>query len=229
MSEAAWTFHTIARIRNDYTTKFAVPRQSDLVPQVLSRVVFEPDYRSPEALRGLEEWSHLWLVWVFHEAQREGWSPTVRPPRLGGDRRVGVFATRSPFRANRMGLSCVRLVGVEGGDLVVAGADLMNGTPILDIKPYLPYADCRPDAVSGFTRGLPDRLLTVSFPPELLDKVPEESREGLLAVLSHDPRPAYHMDPGRTYAFEFGKAHLQFRVEGGTLYVMEAEVAHDAC
>ena len=223
MKEAEWSFHVIAHIRNDYTSKFAVPRQSDVVPELLSRIVFEPAYSSRDALRGIDGWSHLWLIWIFHEADKKEWSPTVRPPRLGGNKRIGVFATRSPYRPNPIGLSCVRLVAVEDNALIVSGADLMDGTPILDIKPYLPYADCHPEAEAGFAGQLDERRLSVCFPPALLQRVPDESREALLSVLSHDPRPAYHHDPNRVYAFEFGSRRLRFSVAENVLTVLEVE------
>ncbi len=223
MKEAEWSFHVIAHIRNDYTSKFAVPRQSDVVPELLSKIVFEPSYCSRDALRGIDGWSHLWLIWIFHEADKKEWSPTVRPPRLGGNKRIGVFATRSPYRPNPIGLSCVRLVAVEDNALIVSGADLMDGTPILDIKPYLPYADCHPEAEAGFAGQLDERRLSVCFPPALLQQVPDESREALLSVLSHDPRPAYHHDPNRVYAFEFGSRRLRFSVAENVMTVLEVE------
>ena len=218
----------IARIRNDFTGKFGVPRQSGLVEEVLSTIVFEPPYRVPEALRGMEGWSHLWLIWQFHRAVRPGWSPTVRPPRLGGNERVGVFATRSPFRPNPIGLSCVRLVEVReepglGHVLVVAGADLMDGTPILDIKPYVPYADCRPEATGGFTDDTQKRTVRVECPGQLLEKLPEGSRAALLGVLREDPRPAYQDDPERVYGFPFAGHEVRFRVAEGVLRVLEVE------
>ena len=213
----------IARIQNPYDTKFGVPRQSGLAEQVISTVVFEPEYRVPEALRGIEEFSHLWLIWAFDRAEREEWSPTVRPPRLGGNKRVGVFATRSPFRPNAIGLSCVKLLGVEksaeGTVLKVAGADLMNGTPIYDIKPYLPYADCHPEATGGFTDRTEKRTLEVEIPEEYARRIPQKELEALKAVLWEDPRPAYQDDPERVYAFEFGGRNVRFRVEGKKLYV----------
>lgn len=217
----------IARIRNPYDGKFGVPRQSGLVEQVISEIVFEPEYRTPEALRGIEEFSHLWLIWAFDRAEREEWSPTVRPPRLGGNRRIGVFATRSPYRPNAIGLSCVRLVGVEKGKdgtvLKVAGADLMNGTPIYDIKPYLPYADCRPEATGGFTDRTEKRTVEVEIPEEIAGRMDAETLEALKAVLREDPRPAYQDDPERVYAFEFGGWHIEFRVEGRLLRVERGE------
>ena len=213
----------IARIRNPYDGKFGVPRQSGLVEQVVSTIEFEPEFRVAEALRGIEEFSHLWLIWAFDRAERDGWSPTVRPPRLGGNRRVGVFATRSPFRPNAIGLSCVKLVAVEKGNegtvLKVAGADLMNGTPIYDIKPYLPYADCRPEATGGFTDRTVKRTVRVELPEAYTKEMKQEEREALVAVLREDPRPAYQDDPERVYAFEFGGRHIEFKVDGDLLTV----------
>ena len=215
----------IARIRNPYDGKFGVPRQSGLVEEVVSTIVFEPEYRVQEALRGIGEFSHLWLIWAFDRAEREEWSPTVRPPRLGGNQRVGVFATRSPYRPNAIGLSCVRLIGVEKGKdgpvLKVSGADLMNGTPIYDIKPYLPYADCRPEATGGFTDRTEKRKVEVLIPEEYGKIMLPEEMEALKAVLQEDPRPAYQDDPERVYAFEFGGKHVEFRVEGTKLLVEE--------
>ena len=215
---------TIARIRNAYDGKFGVPRQSGLVEEVVSTIVFEPEFRVAEALRGIEEFSHLWLIWAFDRTEREGWSPTVRPPRLGGNQRIGVFATRSPYRPNAIGLSCVRLLGVEKGKdgtvLKVAGADLMNGTPIYDIKPYLPYADCRPEATGGFTDRTEKRTVTVEIPEETTKKMNPEDRKALEAVLREDPRPAYQDDPERIYAFEFGGRHVEFRVADQVLSVI---------
>ena len=220
--------HIIARIRSDFPTKFGIPRQSGLVEDLRASVVFEPEYRNPDALRGLEEFSHLWLIWQFSQAVRENWSPTVRPPRLGGNTRMGVFATRSPFRPNPIGLSCVRLVGMEkdpelGHVLVVAGADLMDGTPILDIKPYLPYADSHPEALGGFTGNVGGKVLEVDFPPELLDQVPEDKREALIGVLSRDPRPSYQHDPERVYGMAFAGLEVRFSVDGDVLHVRAVE------
>ena len=222
--ENGFSVKFIARVRSDFQTKFGIPRQSGLVEELESRVVFEPEFRNPDALRGIEGFSHLWLIWQFSAAVRGGWSPTVRPPRLGGNARMGVFATRSPFRPNPIGLSCVRLLGVEHGAegpvLRVAGADLMDGTPILDIKPYLPYVDCRPEAVGGFAPAAPERRLTVECPPELLAALPEGSRAALLGVLAEDPRPAYQNDPERVYGFGFAGAEVRFRVEEERLFVL---------
>ena len=215
----------IAHIRSDFPTKFGIPRQSGLVDELRSTVVFEPEFRNADALRGIEGFSHLWLIWEFSECVGKPWSPTVRPPRLGGNTRLGVFATRSPFRPNPVGLSCVRLLGVEqtkdGAVLQIAGADLMDGTPIYDIKPYVPYADCHPDALGGFTTNADDFLLSVDFPAELLRKVPENRQEALLAVLSHDPRPSYQSDPDRIYGMEFAGFDIRFRVKEKKLCVTE--------
>ena len=222
-----FTMKTIARIHSDFAGKFGVPRQSGLVDSLESWVVFEPEYRNPDALRGLEGFSHLWLVWVFDQAIREGrWSPTVRPPRLGGNARLGVFATRSPFRPNPIALSAVALAGIEetrewGPALRVLGADLVDGTPILDVKPYLPYADCLPSASGGFASAPTGETLTVEFPPELLERVPPSRREALRAVLALDPRPRYQEDPQRVYGFVFAGREVRFTVEGGTLRVRE--------
>lgn len=218
----------IARIKSDFATKFGVPRQSGLVESLRAEVVFEPEYRVPEAVRGLESYSHIWLIWQFSQAVRENWSPTVRPPRLGGNRRVGVFATRSPFRPNALGLSCVRLEGVEltpdrGPVLHVAGADLVDGTPIFDVKPYLPYADSRPNASGGFTDRTPRRVLEVEISPELLERVPEPKRPALLGVLANDPRPSYQTAPERVYGLTFAGLEVKFRVDGETLYVLSVE------
>ncbi len=215
----------IARIHNDYEEKFGVPRQSGLVEQVISTVVFEPEYRVEEALRGIEAFSHLWLVWLFDRAERDTWSPTVRPPRLGGNKRMGVFATRSPFRPNPIGLSCVKLLETaktrEGTVLRVGGADLMDGTPILDIKPYLPYADCRPEARGGFTESAPKRRVAVIIPESLRGNLTNEQAEALEAVLREDPRPAYQDDPERVYGFRFGGLEIRFRVQNGVLIVTD--------
>ena len=218
----------IARIRSDFSTKFGIPRQSGLVEELEAAVVFEPEYRNPDALRGLEGFSHLWLIWEFSQARRENWSPTVRPPRLGGNRRLGVFATRSPFRPNPIGLSCVRLLGVdlhtpEGPVIRVAGADLMDGTPIYDIKPYLPYADCKPQAVGGFASVPKEASLEVDCPGELLALVPEGKRAALLGVLAQDPRPQYQDDPERVYGMAFGGLEVRFRVVGDRLTVCQVE------
>ena len=217
--------HVIARIRSDFPAKFGIPRQSGLVEDLRAQVVFEPEYRDPAALRGLEGFTHIWLIWQFSENLREGWSPTVRPPRLGGNERMGVFATRSPFRPNPIGLSCVRLEGVEwdapdGPALAVAGADLLDGTPILDIKPYVPYADCKPEALEGFAQRIAGPALAVDFPPDLLARVPEDKRAALTGVLAQDPRPRYQHDPERIYGLSFAGLEVRFRVEGTKLTVL---------
>ena len=218
----------VARFRGDFPAKFGIPRQSGLVAELRGRVVFEPPYRNPDALRGIEEFSHLWLIWQFSGAAGAGWSPTVRPPRLGGNRRLGVFATRSPFRPNPIGLSSVRLVevdwrGADGPALAVAGADLMDGTPIYDVKPYLPYADCHPEAAGGFTDQVARRLLEVECPAELLSMLPPEKREALLGVLAQDPRPSYQTDPDRIYGMSFAGREVRFTVKDRRLTVREIE------
>ncbi len=220
--------NVIAHIRTDFATKFGVPRQSGLVPEVKATIVFEPEYRNPDALRGLEGFSHLWLLWHFSEVRQEGWSPTVRPPRLGGNTRMGVFATRSPYRPNPIGLSSVKLESIEwetpeGAVIHVSGADLMNGTPILDVKPYLVYTDSHPDAAGGFVAGLSDRTVEVDCPPVLLAPLPEEQRAALLGVLAHDPRPTYQNDPDRVYGMAFGGWEVHFTVADGILRVINIE------
>ncbi|MBQ6928335.1 MAG: tRNA (N6-threonylcarbamoyladenosine(37)-N6)-methyltransferase TrmO [Oscillospiraceae bacterium] len=217
----------IAYMHSDFPEKFGIPRQAGIVRELESLVVFEPEYRDPEALRGIEGFSHLWLIWQFSAAVTERFSPTVRPPRLGGNVRMGVFATRSPFRPNSLGLSCVELKAVEarpglGTVLVVRGADLMDGTPIFDVKPYIPYADCRPEARGGFA---PDAgaTLRVEIPPELLEKIPADKREALRGVLANDPRPRYQHDAARIYAMDFASLTLRFSVDGDSLHVREIE------
>ncbi len=216
----------IARMHSDFATKFGIPRQSGLVEELRSTIVFEPEYRNADALRGIADFSHLWLIWQFSEAVRSDWSPTVRPPRLGGNTRLGVFATRSPFRPNHLGLSSVKLLGVEQTDkygtvLHVGGADLMDGTPIFDIKPYIPYCDCHPDATGGFTDQAGEYLLKVDFPENLLSVLPEEKRSAALGVLSHDPRPSYQRNPDRVYGLTFAGYDIRFRVTGDVLTVVE--------
>ena len=216
----------IARIHTDFPTKFGIPRQSGIIDSLKGRIVFEPEYRNAEAVRGLEEFSHIWLIWEFSEAVREDWSPTVRPPRLGGNVRKGVFATRSPFRPNPIGLSSVKLEKVEidpklGPVLHVSGADLMDGTPIYDIKPYIAYTDSHPEAVSGFASKPAEYLLEVDFSDTLLQKVNPELRESLIEVLAHDPRPQYHDDPERVYGMEFGGMEVKFKVDGMLLSVVD--------
>ena len=218
----------IARMRSEFPEKFGVPRQSGLVPQTTGRIVFEPAFRQPDALRGIEGFTHLWLIWQFHQAQREGWSATVRPPRLGGNERMGVFATRSPFRPNAIGLSCVKLREVrldtpEGPVLIVGGADLVDGTPIFDIKPYLPVYDSHPEASCGFVENAKERNLTVIFPEKLEEKIPPEQRSALRGVLAQDPRPSYQDDPARVYGVAFGGHNVRFTVDGGVLTVCAVE------
>ena len=218
--------HPIAKMQSDFTSKFGIPRQSGLVQELQSTIVFEPEFRNPDTLRGLDGYSHLWLIWQFSEEVRSDWSPTVRPPRLGGNTRMGVFATRSPFRPNNLGLSCVRLIGMEqtnnqGTVIHVAGADLMDGTPIFDIKPYIPYSDCHADASGGFTDTAEEFLLKVEFPEELLLRLPENKREATVGVLSHDPRPSYQRDPQRIYGLPFAGFDIRFKVQGDVLQVCD--------
>lgn len=219
----------VARIHTDFKTKFGIPRQSGLVQELQAKIIFEELYRDPNAVRGIEGFTHLWLVWQFSEAVRKGWSPTVKPPRLGGNTRMGVFATRSPFRPSPVGLSCVRLERVEldpvlGPVLHVSGADLMDGTPILDIKPYVPYADAHPEASAGFTDQNQNYQLNVEFPTELLEKIPEDRRAGLLGVLAQDPRPSYQEDPERAYGMNFAGLDVRFRVQDNVLHVFDVVV-----
>lgn len=214
----------IAHIRTPFPAKFGIPRQSGILDMLESRIVFEKAYRNQDSLRGLSDFSHIWLLWVFSESVREDWSPTVRPPRLGGNTRMGVFATRSPFRPNPIGLSCVKLVRIEGNELVVAGADLMDGTPILDIKPYLPFADSRPEAIGGFAEPLREYALEVCFPEELLAKVPPQYQAPLKEILAQDPRPAYQQDPHRIYGFPFAELEIRFTVREGVLTVVSVEL-----
>ena len=227
----SYEIRTIARLHCDLPDKFGLPRQAGIVEALEGRIVFEPEYRNPDALRGIEGFSHLWLIWQFSEAVRGGFSPTVRPPRLGGNTRMGVFATRSPFRPNALGLSCVRLLAVEsdpelGPVLRVGGADLMDGTPIYDIKPYLPYADARPEALSGFAPD-PGATLEVTFLPGTEDRIPPEKRAGLRGILSNDPRPRYQRDPERIYGLDFAGWNVKFKADDQTLTVLEVQ-KHDA-
>ena len=220
------TIHPIAYMHSDFPSKFGIPRQSGLVESLRSTIVFEPEYRNAEALRGLEEFSHLWLIWQFSQSIRTEWTPTVRPPRLGGNVRMGVFATRSPFRPNSLGLSCVKLLGLEqtadrGTVIHVAGADLMDRTPIFDIKPYIPYSDAKHDALGGFAATAPDFLLNVDFPPQLLKTLPEEKQQAAMELLSHDPRPSYQQDTGRVYGLSFAGYDIRFSVQDKTLTVLE--------
>ncbi|MDD3192626.1 MAG: tRNA (N6-threonylcarbamoyladenosine(37)-N6)-methyltransferase TrmO [Oscillospiraceae bacterium] len=220
------SLQTIAHIRSDFPSKFGIPRQSGLIDALKAAVIFEPEFRNPDAFRGLDGYSHIWLIWQFSEAMQNGWSPTVRPPRLGGNTRMGVFATRSPFRPNHIGLSCVRLDRIqwdsaEGPVLYVSGADLMDGTPIYDVKPYLPYTDAHPDAIGGFAAQPAACALNVFVPPQLLARIPASQQEGLLAVLAQDPRPAYQKDPDRIYGMAYADFEVRFTVKGDRLSVCE--------
>ena len=213
----------VARIYTDFKEKFGIPRQSGICESV-GRIVFEKEYRRPEALRGIEGYSHLWLIWQFSEAMRDGWSPTVRPPRLGGNKRMGVFATRSPFRPNPIGLSSVKLIGTcetenEGTVLLVSGADILSGTPIYDIKPYLKFTDSHEDAVGGFADGVRDYEVEVYFPAELLSVIDERDREALITVLKNDPRPAYKDEGEREYGMKYGRYEIFFKVADSMLTV----------
>lgn len=219
----------IAKIHNDFKEKFGIPRQSGLSGELLSRVVFEPEYRNPDALRGIEGFSHLWLIWQFSEAIREEWSPTVRPPRLGGNKRVGVFATRSPYRPNPIGLSsvkleCIEITENEGTVLIVSGADLLDGTPIYDIKPYIAYSDCHDDAVSGFADPVKNYHLKVVFCKDLLSYIDVSKQKSLISILEQDPRPSYQNDPEREYGMRFAEYEIFFKVDGDTLTVTRVEV-----
>ena len=218
----------IARMHSDFATKFGIPRQSGLVEELRSTIVFEPEFRNSDALRGIEDFSHLWIIWQFSEAIRSGWSPTVRPPRLGGNTRMGVFATRSPFRPNNLGLSSVKLLGVEhtedhGTVLHVGGADLMDGTPIFDIKPYIPYGDCHPEATGGFTDTAGEFLLEVVFPEDLKNILPKDKQAAAVGVLSHDPRPSYQRKPDRVYGITFAGFDIRFTVKEDVLTVIAVE------
>ena len=219
----------IARIKNDFKEKFGIPRQSGIADELTARIIFEPEYRVPEALRGLDGYSHLWLIWQFSEAIREDWSPTVRPPRLGGNKRMGVFATRSPYRPNPIGLSSVKLVGIEhtkseGEVLIVSGADLLDGTPIYDIKPYLPFTDSHPEAVAGFSEPVREYALKVDFCKELLSKIDISKQNALIKILEHDPRPSYQDDSEREYGMKFADYEIFFKVDGEQLSVTRVEV-----
>lgn len=220
--------NVIAKMHSDFPEKFGIPRQSGLIKELESTIVFEPEYRNDDALRGLEDFSHLWIIWQFSKAVRNEWSPTVRPPRLGGNTRLGVFATRSPFRPNHMGLSSVKIIGLEhtaqfGTVIHVAGADLMDGTPIFDIKPYIPYCDSHPDATGGFTDTVSDFTVKVDIDPDLLTNFPESKRNALIELLSHDPRPTYQSDPNRVYGLAFSGHNIQFTVSNNTLHVLNIE------
>ncbi len=232
MEQNTAVMNPIARIYSDFPTKFGIPRQSGLVEELQASVVMEPEYRNADAFRGLEEFSHIWLIWQFSAVPQEGWSPTVRPPRLGGNQRMGVFATRSPFRPNRMGLSCVRLLGIDfcgelGPVLRIAGADLMDGTPVFDIKPYVPLADCRPEAAGGFSDRFRSYHLQVQMGEQWKQKIPSEKLEAVLGVLGQDPRPSYQKDPDRIYGMEFAGLEIKFRVDGQVLTVCRVEKAAD--
>ena len=225
-TEKGKTMKIIAHIHTDFTSKFGIPRQSGLVDELEATIVFEPEYRVPEALRGLEEYSHIWLLWQFSECVGKEWSPTVRPPRLGGNKRMGVFATRSPFRPNPVGLSSVKILGIEktekyGCVIRVSGADLLDGTPIYDIKPYLPYVDSHPDASNGFALNEKEGRLTVDFPGNLLAKIPQKKQAAIIAVLAQDPRPAYQDEPERVYGVEFAGFDVRFTVADGKLFVVD--------
>ncbi len=229
MSDAV-PMQVIATMRSPFPAKFGIPRQSGLVESLRSTIVFEPEYRNPDALRGLEGFSHLWVIWSFSKAVRAGWSPTVRPPRLGGNTRMGVFATRSPFRPNAIGLSSVKIEAIEqdprlGPVIHVTGADLLDRTPIFDIKPYLPYTDSHPDALGGFTDGYRGYRLVVDFPQVLLEKVPLSARDSLVGVLAQDPRPSYQDDPARVYGMAFGTVDVKFTVADGVLTVVGVDPA----
>ncbi len=229
MGSETFSMEPVAHIYSDFKEKFGIPRQSGLVETLTARIVLEPYCRNPEALRGIEDFDYLWLLWKFSANHHNGWKPTVRPPRLGGNARVGVFATRSPYRPNPMGLSCVKLLKVdwdcaEGPVLIVAGADILDGTPIYDIKPYLPYAESHPEARGGFGAEKKDYHLEVNFPEELLSKLPEEKQAAAIELLAQDPRPAYQNDPERLYGLSFAGFELKLRVEGETLRVIDVEL-----
>ncbi len=216
----------IARIENDYTEKFGVPRQSGIVEKIISKIVFEPKYRISESIRGLEQYSHIWILWQFSESVRDSWKPTVRPPRLGGNIRMGVFATRSPFRPNSIGLSSVKIerieYGTDRGDIIyVSGADMMNNTPVIDIKPYLAYTDCHTDALEGFALVSTSDILKVDFPENLLEEISAEKREGLISVLAQNPIPQYQNDPERIYSMKFSEYDISFKTDGTTLTVTQ--------
>lgn len=224
MTDIERPMRIIARVRTDFPEKFGIPRQSGILDMLEATVVFEPEYRNPDALRGLEGFSHLWLIWKFSEAVTEEWSPTVRPPRLGGNTRLGVFATRSPYRPNPIGLSSVKLIGIEkteelGTVLKISGADLMDGTPIYDIKPYLPYTDCHPEATGGFAEPLREYALDAVIPKDMLNKIPEKKRAALIEILKNDPRPGYQRDPERVYKMSFAGFTVSFTVASDILTV----------
>lgn len=218
----------IGHIRTDFPSKFGIPRQSGLIDGLKGKIILEPEYRNPQVYKGIEEFSHIWLLWEFSEAKKEHWSATVKPPRLGGKKRMGVFATRAPFRPNNIGLSCVKLDRVEqdekdGPVLWVVGVDLLDGTPIYDIKPYIPLTDCHPEASEGYTRETKIHELKVEFPEELLNQYPEEKRQAVLGILAQDPRPTYFQDPERVYGVPFAGFDVKFRVDGDLLIVCGLE------
>lgn len=215
----------IARIHTDFNQKFGIPRQAGRVPELYGRIVFEPEFRNPDALRGITEFSHLWLIFDFSASHRENWSPTIRPPRLGGNKRIGIFASRSPFRPNPIGLSCVRLEKIENQtELLVSGVDLLDDTPILDIKPYLPYTDSHPEALGSYGEALKDYHLDVDFPEHLLAMLPEEKRKAAIACLADDPRPSYQDDPERIYSMQFSEFDIHFRVHENRLEVIDIDL-----
>lgn len=223
-----FTVEPIAYIKTDFSSKFGIPRQSGLVDELEAKIIFEPQYRIPEAFRGLEGYSHVWLLWQFSECADKEWSPTVRPPRLGGNKRMGVFASRSPFRPNSIGLSCVKLISIDeteenGTVLTVSGADLLDGTPIIDVKPYLPYVDSHPEASGGFALQEKEGSLDVVFAAELLSDIPADKQEALKAVLKQDPRPQYQNDPERIYGLEFAGYDVRFKVKENLLTVVEVD------
>ncbi|MBQ8323298.1 MAG: tRNA (N6-threonylcarbamoyladenosine(37)-N6)-methyltransferase TrmO [Clostridia bacterium] len=227
--EKKYLLTPIAHVYTDFKEKFGIPRQSGRAPSLFARIVFTPEFRSPDCVREIEGFSHLWLLFDFSLTRDKGWSPTVRPPRLGGNKRVGVFASRSPFRPNHIGLSCVKLEGVErtenGVELIVSGADLLDGTPVFDIKPYLPFADCKINAVGGYADEHENEKLAVDFPEKLLEPVPKEKRAGLIECLADDPRPSYQDEPDRVYGMAFAGLEIKFRVKKNVLYVMSVEKA----
>ena len=219
------TMKIIAHIKNDFTSKFGIPRQSGLVPEMTSQIIFEPEFRNPDAIRGLEEFSHLWLIWNFSQSKPTE-SLTVRPPRLGGNKRIGVFATRSPFRPNPIGLSCVKIEKIEidadlGPVISVFSADLMDGTPIYDIKPYIPYADCMPNAVGGFADKVKEHRLNVNMPNDVCGNADEKFKSALYEILANDPRPSYQNEPERIYSFEFGGYKIRFKADEKNLTLTE--------
>ncbi len=214
----------IGYISSDFPTKFGIPRQSGLVEALKSTLILAPEFSNPDVFRGLEGFSHIWLIWEFSQSVGKPWTPTVRPPRLGGNARMGVFATRSPFRPNPIGLSCVKLDRIEGATLHLLGADLMDGTPILDIKPYVPYADCHPDALGGFATAPATPKLTVCIPDHLKNQVAPHHQEALASVLSHDPRPSYQQDATRIYGLDFADYNVKFQVDEQILKVISIEM-----